>query len=143
MMHSIRLCVVTQVAIIAVYFVTFPFLASLFKLDAASLASVLIPLSIAQIVHGLTGPVGSLLLMSGHEKLVAAISISVAIGSLVSGYMATLWFRASGAWHRNRYDADFAKYTICSGYVANGKIPAFCRRGWYLQIAKENCLVVS
>ena len=96
MMQSIRLCLVTQVGIIAIYVAAFPLVAVIFKVDANSLAAVLIPLSIAQIVHGLTGPVGSMLLMSGHEKLVATISISVAVGSLISGYFATLWFGLLG-----------------------------------------------
>lgn len=96
MMQSIRLCLVTQVGIIAFYVAAFPLVAGIFKVDANSLAAVLIPLSIAQIVHGLTGPVGSMLLMSGHEKLVAIISISVAVGSLISGYFATLWFGLLG-----------------------------------------------
>ena len=96
MMQSIRLCLVTQAAIVIVYALSFPLLTQLFKVDGAALASVLIPLSIAQIIHGLTGPVGSMLLMSGHEKLVATISVSIAMGSMVFGYLATLWFGLAG-----------------------------------------------
>ena len=96
MMQSIRLCLASQIAIVAVYVIGISYIAALFKVDQSALIAVLIPLSLAQIVHGLTGPVGSMLLMSGHEKLVASISILVAVGSLVFGYLSALYFGIIG-----------------------------------------------
>lgn len=94
--NAIRLSLAVQFVILAVYLFSFPYIAAFFKVDVYDLLLVVTPLCLAQVFHGMTGPVGSLLLMSGYERSVASVSLSVAVGTLLMGFLASWSFGLLG-----------------------------------------------
>jgi len=86
----------SQVLILLFIFIFFDAIVAISQQEKTALYGVLLPLIIAQIVNVLTGPAGSILLMSGSVKPVIIVSIVSAILSLLASIQVAQLFGVQG-----------------------------------------------
>ncbi len=86
----------SQILILTFLFIFYDSIVGISQQDSAELYGVLLPLIVAQVVNVITGPAGSILLMSGSARSVVIVSIVSAILSLTASVQAAHLFGVQG-----------------------------------------------